>query len=122
MLVRIIQQGYTSRSNKTTFRNMTSGKVSVCFCGFHRKNNCFPCILCLDYQRHGCSYYFLIVCSLFWKSDIESCALTAFSAENAFIAVCLAIGCTDWIYFFCANIWLIHILVYNLAVEDKQTR
>lgn len=30
MLVGNIQQGYTSRSNKTTFRNMTSGKgISV---------------------------------------------------------------------------------------------
>ena len=30
--------------------------------------------------------------------------LQLFTAEMAFIGVCLAIRCTDWIFFFCAKV------------------
>ena len=100
------------------------GKVPVCFCGFHKKEQLFSMYI-VPWLSETWMFLLLSDCLfiILEEAILSLVLLQLFSAENAFIAVCLAIGCTDWIYFFCANIWLIHILVtiwlLNINRQDK---
>ena len=96
-----IQQEYSSRSNKNYFYEWDFRQRYQCISvAFTWKNSYFSCFTVPWLSE---TWMFLLfsdcVFIIFEKAILSFLFLHFFTAENAFIGVCFAICCTDWIHF-----------------------